>query len=120
MKICNGLRPKCDYKIPQLIVDIINQCWDADPLKRPNADEIKELMYSLYCDINLEKRDSIIYWQVKKADEINKKLSSTVQLPLTSTNTLSYTSHSQAIYTSRLLDYKNLPEPKNVDNSNGI
>uniref|UniRef100_U9TVE2 Uncharacterized protein n=1 Tax=Rhizophagus irregularis (strain DAOM 181602 / DAOM 197198 / MUCL 43194) TaxID=747089 RepID=U9TVE2_RHIID len=77
-------------------------------------------MYSLYCDINLEKRDSVIYGQVKEADEINKKSSSTVQLPLSSTSTLSYTSHSQAIYTSRLLDYKNLPEPKNVDNSNGI
>ncbi|RGB24154.1 kinase-like domain-containing protein [Rhizophagus diaphanus] len=33
MKICNGLRPKSNYKIPQLIFDIINQCWDADPLK---------------------------------------------------------------------------------------
>jgi hypothetical protein len=25
MKICQGLRPKSDYKIPQLIIDIINQ-----------------------------------------------------------------------------------------------
>ncbi|CAB4418725.1 unnamed protein product [Rhizophagus irregularis] len=40
MKICQGLRPKSNYKVPQLIVDIINQCWDADPLKRPNAEEL--------------------------------------------------------------------------------
>ncbi|RGB36195.1 kinase-like domain-containing protein, partial [Rhizophagus diaphanus] len=40
MKICKGLRPKSNYKIPQLIFDIINQCWDADPLKRPNAHEL--------------------------------------------------------------------------------
>ena len=39
MKICQGLRPKSNYKIPQPIVNIINQCWDADPSKRPKADE---------------------------------------------------------------------------------
>ncbi|CAB5363879.1 unnamed protein product [Rhizophagus irregularis] len=31
--------------------------------------------------------------------------------------TLSYTTNPQAVYTSRLLDFKNLPEPKNaIDN----
>ncbi|RGB40483.1 kinase-like domain-containing protein, partial [Rhizophagus diaphanus] len=40
MKICNGLRPKSNYKVPQFIFDIINHCWDADPLKRPNAVEL--------------------------------------------------------------------------------
>ncbi|CAB4420186.1 unnamed protein product [Rhizophagus irregularis] len=118
MKICNGLRPKSNYKIPQLTFDIINQCWGADPLKRPNADELFELTLKFFCD--LEEENSVINKQIEEADEINKKSSSTVQLPLTSTNTLSYTSHPQAIYTSRLLDYKNLPEPKNVDNSNGM
>ena len=33
-----------------------------------------------------------------------------VNAPIVST---SYTTHPQAIYTSRLLDYKNLPEPQN-------
>ncbi|CAB4420034.1 unnamed protein product [Rhizophagus irregularis] len=61
--------------------------------------------------------DSIIYGQVKEADEINKKSFSTVQPPLSSTSTLSYTTHPQAVYTSRLLDFKNLPEPKNADNN---
>ncbi|RIA81028.1 hypothetical protein C1645_837658, partial [Glomus cerebriforme] len=28
---------------------------------------------------------------------------------------LTYTTHSQAIYTSRLLNFNNLPEPKNAD-----
>ncbi|PKB98330.1 kinase-like protein, partial [Rhizophagus irregularis] len=47
MKICNGLRPKSNYKIPQFIFDIINQCWDADPLKRPNAEELQKLIEEL-------------------------------------------------------------------------
>ncbi|CAB4445142.1 unnamed protein product [Rhizophagus irregularis] len=58
--------------------------------------------------------------QVKEADEINKKLFSTVQSPLSSTSTLSYTTHSQAVYTSRLLDFKNLPEPKNADKNDDL
>ena len=40
VRICQGLRPNSNYKIPQLILDIIKQCWDADPLKRPNAKEL--------------------------------------------------------------------------------
>ncbi|CAB5185631.1 unnamed protein product [Rhizophagus irregularis] len=59
--------------------------------------------------------DSVIYRQVKEADEINKKSSSTFQSPLSSTSTLSYITHPQAVYTSRLLDFKNLPEPENAD-----
>ncbi|RGB39592.1 kinase-like domain-containing protein [Rhizophagus diaphanus] len=116
MKICKGLRPKCDYKIPQLIVDKINQCLDADPLKRPNADELHEFMLKLYRNIRDNEVDSVIYEQVKEADEINKKSSFSVQLPLSSTSTLSYMTHPQAVYTSRLLNFENLPEPMNADN----
>ncbi|EXX70207.1 Ipl1p [Rhizophagus irregularis DAOM 197198w] len=114
MKICNGLRPKSNYKIPQLILDIINQCWDADPLKRPKADELGNLFTKLWS--HCDKSDSLIREQAKEADEINKKSSSTVKSPLSSTSTLSYITHPQAVYTSRLLDFKNLPEPKNSNN----
>uniref|UniRef100_U9TR28 Protein kinase domain-containing protein n=1 Tax=Rhizophagus irregularis (strain DAOM 181602 / DAOM 197198 / MUCL 43194) TaxID=747089 RepID=U9TR28_RHIID len=114
MKICQGLRPKVNYKIPQIIFDIINKCWNAEPSKRP---EIKEL-YKLLWDINLVdviKEDSIIYKQIKEAEEINKKLPSTVQSSSLSTSNFSYTTHPKAVYTSRLLDFKNLPEPKNAN-----
>ncbi|CAB4420267.1 unnamed protein product [Rhizophagus irregularis] len=120
MKICKGLRPKSNYKIPQLIFDIINQCWDADPLKRPNANKLYELLWNLYCDIkyNNNKVDSVIYGQVKEVDEINKKLS--FSSPLISTSIISYMAHPQAVYASKLLDFKNLPEPKNADNDDDL
>ena len=111
ISICNGLRPKSDYKIPQLILDVINQCWDADPLKRPKAKELE----SLFDDFRRIRKDSVLNEQIKEADEINEKL-----LALTATSStgiLSYTTHAQAVYTSRLLDFKNLPEPKNADNN---
>ncbi|UZO13054.1 uncharacterized protein OCT59_004560 [Rhizophagus irregularis] len=87
-----------------------------DPLKRPNAYELRESIDNLYNDIHHKKVDSVIHGQVKEADEVNKKTSLPVQLPLSSTSTLSYITHPQAVYTSRLLDFKNLPEPKNADN----
>ncbi|GBC03983.1 hypothetical protein RclHR1_05440001 [Rhizophagus clarus] len=50
IKICNGLRPKSNYKIPQLILDIINQCLDANPSKRPKAAKLRDLFNGLYKD----------------------------------------------------------------------
>ena len=118
IKICQGLRPKSNYKIPQLILDIIQQCWDADPLKRPQAEELSGLFDRLYKKTNKEgifyEENSIINQQIREVDEINKQFS---PLTIPSTDILSYTTHPQAIYTSRLLDFKNLPEPKNADSN---
>ncbi|UZO01366.1 uncharacterized protein OCT59_012467 [Rhizophagus irregularis] len=51
--------------------------------------------------------------QIKEAEEINNNSSNS---SITSANSfLSYNTHSEAIYTSRLLNYNNLPEPKNSD-----
>ena len=85
--------------------------------KSPKAKELKDLFDNL-CNSTFEihhtyDENSIINKQIKEADEINKQLSSsTASL---STSIISYTTHSQAVYTSRLLDFKNLPEPKNVE-----
>src|ERR1051325_897328 len=66
-KICQGSRPKSDYKIPQLILDIISQCWDADPSKRPKAKKLGELLLKLYWNVRDEK-DLLIHKQIKEAD----------------------------------------------------
>src|ERR1044072_186843 len=47
VKICQGLRPKSEFKIPQLILDVIKKCCDADPLKRPKAEELYDLFNNL-------------------------------------------------------------------------
>ncbi|UZO14349.1 uncharacterized protein OCT59_005809 [Rhizophagus irregularis] len=88
-----------------------------DPLKRPNASELQQLIYDLWNDTHNNNVNSVIYRQVKETDDINKKLSSSmIQSSLSSTSNLLYTTHPQAVYTSKLLDFKNLPEPKNADN----
>ncbi|RIA83497.1 kinase-like domain-containing protein [Glomus cerebriforme] len=78
LKICQGLRPSFNIKVPQLIM--YNISWEEDS-------------------------------EIVEADEINKKQPSFTK----SDNKLTYTTHHQAIYTSRLLNFNNLPDPKNAD-----
>ncbi|UZO18435.1 uncharacterized protein OCT59_009748 [Rhizophagus irregularis] len=113
ISICQGLRPKSNYKIPQLILTIIKQCWDADPLKRPKANELHDLLRDLH--YSSENHENEINKQIEEADKINENLTSSSSLY--TGPTLSYTTNPQAVYTSRLLNFKNLPEPKNaIDN----
>ncbi|POG58898.1 kinase-like domain-containing protein [Rhizophagus irregularis DAOM 181602=DAOM 197198] len=107
IKICQGYRPEISKNIPQLLADIIIKCWDAEIKNRPTTKEL----YQILKKWNEEKRDNetVIYSQLKECNEIGKKnfesrLSKNTQ------------SHSQAIYTSKLLNFKNLPKPVNSSN----
>jgi serine/threonine protein kinase len=107
IKICHGLRPRFSIKVPQLIIRLIKRCLDADPLNRPTAGEIKtilDLWYNFDNQIELQE-------QIKQAEETNNCLP-TSSMPSSS---LSCETHSEALYTSRLLNFDNLPEPKNSD-----
>ena len=60
-------------------------------------------------------------------EELEKEDKNLPTINVTLSTNLSYETHSEAIYTSRLLDFNNLPEPKNSDdyyyerpNSNSI
>jgi serine/threonine protein kinase len=110
IKICQGLRPRFNTKVPQLIVHLIKRCLDADPLDRPTAKEINDILRKWRCKSN-DKQTIELRTQIKEADEINKN-SSNNSIPSTSLGS-SYKTHSEAIYTSRLLYFNNLPEPKN-------
>ncbi|GBC32515.2 kinase-like domain-containing protein [Rhizophagus irregularis DAOM 181602=DAOM 197198] len=86
------------------------RCLDANPLNRPKANEIEFTLYKWWSwfDSQIELKK-----QIKEAEEINNNL-------LTNNNSislccLSYKTHSEAVYTSRLLNFNNLPEPKNTD-----
>src|SRR5436305_7346278 len=37
LAICNGLRPRIAKGIPQCYIDLVNQCLDANPEKRPSG-----------------------------------------------------------------------------------
>ena len=92
LKICQGLRPNFNHVIvPFLLENLIDQCLDADPLKRPTADESLNIIDNLYEDNEFIK-------QCKEAEEFNQSIASKSNIISQS----SYTTHPQAIYTSRL------------------
>ncbi|RGB40633.1 kinase-like domain-containing protein [Rhizophagus diaphanus] len=108
VKICKGFRPKISQDTPKLIVDLIIKCWDDKAENRPTAKELCQILYKYSDDIDNE--GSEIYSQIKECKKIkeNKSKNSTNENKSKNIQT-----HPQAIYTSRLLKFKNLPEPFN-------
>ncbi|GBB99197.1 hypothetical protein RclHR1_34410002 [Rhizophagus clarus] len=113
IKICKGLRPRFNIKVPQLVVQLIKRCLDADPLNRPKAEKIKETLSLWFRETHPDRsyvfNNPEIKEQIKEVERINNELSagSTFSTSLG----LSYETHSEAIYTSRLLNFDNLPQP---------
>jgi hypothetical protein len=110
LKICQGFRPRFEIKVPQLIVYLIKRCLNANPSNRPIAKEIEDMLHKWRYKPN-DYQTVQLQEQVKEADKIN---SDSLCSNIISTDLgLSYKTHSEAIYTSRLLDFDNLPEPRN-------
>ena len=49
MKIVNGMRPKIVPGTPLEYIKLMEQCWDADVTKRPDANTLKKEMEKLSC-----------------------------------------------------------------------
>jgi serine/threonine protein kinase len=112
IKICLGLRPRFNIKVPQVIVHLIKRCLDANPLHRPKAEEIKKTLSQWLSEIRCGC-DNGLKTQIKEAENINNSLPTGSEFSISLG--ISCNTHSEAIYTSRLLDFSNLPEPKNSD-----
>lgn len=96
IKTCQRLRPKFIIKVSQVIEDIFIQCVVADPLKRPTPEYLKK--YLIDCIVKF------VNFSKKQMNSIkNNHLLQIHQVII-----LSLT-----IYSSRLLRFNNLPEPKN-------
>ncbi|RHZ49238.1 hypothetical protein Glove_527g9 [Diversispora epigaea] len=114
IKICNGLRPKIPFHTPKLITRMIMRCWDARVTNRPTFEELWKELEKYWNDYY--NKDSEIVIQIKKAEEFSENQESTNTTTTITTTALNYQTHPQAIYTSRLLNYSNLPKPKNEEN----
>ncbi|UZO06873.1 uncharacterized protein OCT59_027178 [Rhizophagus irregularis] len=92
-----GERPEIIENTPQCYVDLMKKCWDEDPLKRPSSKEVLEI---------------ILEWtslpRGKKIEDINEELKCNIMEFINAPighNNLATESHSQACYTSRLLNF---------------
>ncbi|GES90901.1 kinase-like domain-containing protein [Rhizophagus clarus] len=104
VQICKGLRPEISKDTPKLLADLITECWDADPENRPTAKEVHHLLKKMNRAKFKEKSE--IYKQIKECEEVRKKKLSN-EIPKI------VQSHPHAVYTSRYLNFKNLPKPIN-------
>ncbi|RHZ44158.1 hypothetical protein Glove_756g14 [Diversispora epigaea] len=98
MKILEGHKPEIKFKIPQIFKEIMEKCWDFEPLKRPTSEELESQLRGFF-STNIE-----IIKQIRKANKSNK-------------NFIQYNSnemHPKAIYTSRHLSFL---KPKKIEDN---
>ena len=107
LNICKGERPRIIENTPLCYTDLMKKCWNEDPLKRPNASEIKYIIEdwikNIYININVEninEKSRNIIMEFYKADKVLK----IKQINISNIHGDSE-SHPQAYYTSRLLDF---------------
>ena len=110
IKICSGLRPSFSDNTPGCYIRLAYKCTDADPKKRPTANEILKII-TFWKDA-VAHNDSKYYF---KKNELNKtrKIFEEADQKLFNSSTITATVHPNAIYTSKLLNFTNLPQPVN-------
>ncbi|PKK63210.1 hypothetical protein RhiirC2_789234 [Rhizophagus irregularis] len=103
LNIYSGVRPELNEKIaPKCYIDLMKKCWNLDPDNRPGSVEIKELIYLFYNLLNgscrtAQEHHYEIRKQFEQTQEHRKE-----NLLMIESNQL--TTHTQVIYTSRLLN----------------
>ncbi len=125
-KICGGLRPSFSDNTPECYIKLAYRCTDADPEKRPTADEILKIISFWKEAINKYQTNWPNYSkeQIDELKEMGKIFEEADKKPF-NPSTITATVHPNAVYTSRLLNFTNLPQPVNsnkvtiISNNNG-
>ncbi|CAB4442932.1 unnamed protein product [Rhizophagus irregularis] len=97
MNIINGIRPKIVPGTPLEYKNLMKECWDADPLKRPDADALDTKMEKIY-----------LYYQ-NMSDELFKSEMDNLEMNKVEENYMS-----SRLSTSKIHNFENLPEPRNA------
>ncbi|GBC07522.1 hypothetical protein RclHR1_07500007 [Rhizophagus clarus] len=100
MNIINGIRPKIVPGTPLEYINLMKECWNANPLKRPDANTLKKKMER----INLDYQNM--------PDELFQ--SETNNLENNNANNLETNYTSSSLFTSKIHNFENFPEPRNA------
>src|SRR5436305_3997754 len=93
LAICNGLRPRVSKGTPQCYIDVVNQCLDANPEKRPSVSKLLGIIGCWTFDENVHVELSKEFID---ADEI-----------ILQESTSEIATNSEAVYHSRLMSFTN-------------
>ncbi|EXX55917.1 Sps1p [Rhizophagus irregularis DAOM 197198w] len=96
MNVVNGIRPKIVPGTPSEYKNLMKQCWDADPSKRPDTITLENKIK----DINL-------FYQSKSNESLT-------QLEENNNFDMENCTSSSKLFTSKLHQFDNLPEPRNA------
>ncbi|PKY36388.1 hypothetical protein RhiirB3_458884 [Rhizophagus irregularis] len=94
INVINGIRPKIVSGTPTEYKNLMEQCWDADPSKRPDTNTLM-----------IKIREMNLYYQ-SMTDE--SEIHNNLELDETNSNTNS------RLFTSKIHQFENLPEPRNA------
>ncbi|CAB4443313.1 unnamed protein product [Rhizophagus irregularis] len=115
LEICNGIRPEFGKGTPEIYKKLEYRCMSAIPDQRPAADELYNILEFWY---NSSDINSVFYGEYQEKGEFGYKgkeikaifEEANKEIPNISS---SYEKNSDAIYTSRVFTFSNLPKPVN-------
>src|SRR3954453_697816 len=96
MSIINGMRPKVVPGTPLEYKSLMEQCWDADPLKRPDIDSLWDKIH----EINLQYQNISSELTQPNQSEVNNDIKTNYK--------------SSKLLTSKVHQFENMPEPRNA------
>src|SRR5437762_4654496 len=105
LKICNGLRPEFGKGTPDIYKKLAYRCMNANSNQRPDASELLEILE--FWDGDYQKSEKLVYKQkeiVTIFEDANKEIPNI---------SASYEKDPDAVYTSRVFTFNNLPKPVN-------
>ncbi|POG74079.1 kinase-like domain-containing protein [Rhizophagus irregularis DAOM 181602=DAOM 197198] len=97
MNIINGIRPKIVLGTPTEYKNFMEQCWDADPSKRPDTDTL--------CN-EIQKMN--LYYQSMTDESFQSEINRNLEQDKTNNSTNS------RLFASKIHQFENLPEPRNA------
>ncbi|GBB97339.1 hypothetical protein RclHR1_02970014 [Rhizophagus clarus] len=109
LDICNGLRPEFGKGTPKIYKKLAYRCTNANPIERPSAKELFEIIGFWYNSIiDLMQEEENFGYKGKEIKTIFEKADKEIPNILTS-----YEKDPDAIYTSREFTFSNLSKPVN-------
>ncbi|EXX55139.1 kinase-like domain-containing protein [Rhizophagus irregularis DAOM 181602=DAOM 197198] len=107
LEICNGVRPEFGKGTPEIYKKLAYRCMSAVPNQRPTADELYDALKFWYHPSGEDERDKFGYKGKKIKAIFNEADNEILNI------STSYEKNPDAIYTSRVFTFSNLPKPVN-------